>query len=43
MFLGYAQDNVVYRYLVLHDEGILFEANTIFKFKNAEFLEHVFP
>lgn len=43
MFIGYAHNNAVYRFLILQDEGISFEANTIIKTKNAKFFESIFP
>ena len=43
LFIGYAHNNATYRFLVLRDEGCLFEANTIIESKNAEFFEAIFP
>jgi len=41
MFLGYAEHNASYRFLVLKSDVI--KHNTIVKIKNVEFFEHIFP
>ena len=41
LFLGYAEHNVAYRFLVLNSDII--ERNTIVETKNVEFFEHIFP
>ena len=40
MFLGYAEHNVAYRFLVLKNDVI--EHNTIVETKNVEVFEHIF-
>ena len=40
MFVGYAEHNTAYRFLVLKS-GVL-DCNTIIETKNAEFFEHIF-
>jgi len=41
MFLGYAKNNVAYRFLILKSDVI--EHNTSVETKNVEFFEHIFP
>jgi len=41
MFLGYAENSVAYRFLILSSDII--ERNTIVEKKNVEFFEHIFP
>ena len=41
MFLGYAEHNAAYRFLILKSDVI--EHNTIVETKNVEFFEHIFP
>ena len=41
MFIGYANNSVAYRFLVL--KSYVLESNTIIETKNAKFFEHVFP
>lgn len=43
MFIGYAQNSVVYRFLVIKSDQNLMEVNTIVETKNATFFENVFP
>jgi len=41
MFLGYAEHNAAYRFLILKSDVI--EHNIIVETKNVEFFEHIFP
>ena len=41
MFIGYASNSAVYRFLVLKSDVL--ECNTIIETKNIEFFEHIFP
>jgi len=41
MFIGYAQNSVAYRFLVLKSDVL--DCNTIMETKNAEFFESIFP
>lgn len=43
MFVGYAQNNAAYRFMVIKQEVGLYDSNTIIKSKNADFFENVFP
>ena len=43
MFIGYAQNSTIYRFLVLEDKNKVFDLNTIIESKNAEFFESIFP
>ncbi|KAM1787604.1 hypothetical protein ACFX11_037980 [Malus domestica] len=43
MFIGYAQDNAAYRFLVIKSELNVIETNTIMETKNADFFENIFP
>ena len=42
MFIGYAQHNASYRFLVTKSDNNAIEVNTIVETKNAEFFEHIF-
>ena len=41
MYIGYASNRAVYRFLVLKSDVL--ECNNIIETKNAEFFEHIFP
>ena len=41
MFIGYASNNVAYRFLVLNSD--ILECNTIIETKNVEFFKNIFP
>ena len=41
MFIGYAENNGAYRFLVLKSDVL--DSNTIIETKNAEFFEHIYP
>ena len=43
MFIGYSQNSVAYRFLVLKSTPNLFDANNIIESKDAEFFEDIFP
>ena len=42
MFIGYSQNSVAYRFLVLKSTSNLFDANNIIESKDAEFFEDIF-
>ena len=42
MFIGYAQNSVAFRFLILRSDSN-FDTNIIIESKNAEFFENVFP
>ena len=41
MFIGYAENNGAYRFLVLKSDVL--DSNTIIETKNAKFFEHIYP
>lgn len=43
MFIGYAENNVAYRFLVIKSDNNLSEVNTIIEIKNANFFRALFP
>ena len=43
MFIGYAENNGTYRFLVTKSKNNLVDVNTIIKTKNASFFENIFP
>ena len=42
-FIGYAENSIEYRFLVIKSENILVEVNSIIETKNADFFENIFP
>ena len=43
IFIGYADNNAIYKFLVLRIEKNILEPNTIIESKDAEFFENIFP
>ena len=43
MFIGYAENNATYSFLVTKLEKSLVDVNTIIETKNADFFEIIFP
>ena len=43
LFIGYVENSVAYRFLVIKSENSLVEVNSIIETKNAEFFENIFP
>ena len=42
-FIGYAENNDAYRFLVIKSENRLVEVNSIIETKNIDFFENIFP
>jgi hypothetical protein len=41
MFIGYVENSVAYKFLVLKSD--MLDCNTVIKIKNIEFFEHIYP
>lgn len=41
MFINYAENNIVYRFLILKND--MLDCNTIIEAKNAKFFKYIYP